>query len=340
MNDKWLLALAAVIVAFIMVGQVVAYWANPFHYEANVEISEGEIVFSLSSPSSEFSVLAYENGGFEPVTELYVFIDAGYCSGQSLSEQNIFLGQVKRELEIRGFPEPITVDADGLRSLMSGPGSGKGILMLSGAFPDTVYTGSADDPVFSWLDGMGSIYWLNGKIGHTVSHADGSTTPVDDADMLFFRMDEAIRTSSDGPIGRERGQDRAIGEMLCVNYGVRAGDVTNGLNINIGGRTLSIGFSDEDGFGSTTLTDRGEGKGMIVVFGGGLNGDTRVAVAQIVASGISYNLNEDEIGFQTGTVRGTYNGTMGPADEFTEVYIFFGKVNTVFGKLSRLAAEA
>jgi len=221
---------------------------------------------------------------------------------------------------------------------MSGPGSGKGILMMSGAFPDTVYSGNEDDPVFAWLDNMGSIFWMNGKIGHFVSHDNGMTTALEGSDTLFFGMEGAIRTLEDSPIGKERGQDRDLGEMLCVNYGVRAGDVTNGLSDKIGGKTLSIGFSDGDGYGSTTITDRGEGKGMIVVFGGGLNGDTRVAAAQVISSGISYNIDADEVGFQTGTVKGTYSGTIGPADKFTDIYIFLGKVNTVYGELLRIEA--
>jgi len=339
MNDKWLMTLVVAVVAFILVGQVVAYGVNPYNYNADAEISDGEIIFSLSSPSSEFSVLAYDDGGFETVAELYVFIDAGYSSRGSFSEQTVFLGQVKRELEIRGFPAPIEVDAVELEALMSGPGSGKGILMLSGAFPDTVYTGNADDPVFTWLENMGSIFWMNGKIGRLVSHADGTTTAPEGTDTLFFGREEALRTSTDSPTGTERGRDRAIGEMLCVNLGVRAGDVTNGLNRYIGGKTLSIGFSDGDGYGSITLTDRGEGKGMIVVFGGGLNGDTRVAVAQVVSSGISYNIDTDNIEYRTGVVKGTYEGTIGPAEDLTDVYIFFGKVNTVYGKHFKLAAE-
>ena len=338
MNDKWLLAISALVVAFVLVGQVVTYWANPYHYGADVEISEGEIVFSVHAPTSEFYALAYDNGGFESVTEIYVFIDAGYCSGQSMSDQNKFLGQLTRELEIRGFPEPIAVDAAGLSSLMSGPGNGKGVLMLSGAFPDTVYSGSAGDAVFSWLESTGSIFWMNGRIGHLVSHDDGTTTALNGTDILFFGMDGAVRTSKDSPIGKERGQNRDIGEMLCVNYGVRAGDVTNGLSDRIGGKTLSIGFSDEDGYGSTTLTDCGKGKGMIAVFGGGLNGDTRVAAAQVISSGVSYNIDADEVGFQTGVVKGTYSGSLGPADQFTDVYVFLGKINTLYGELFKIEA--
>ncbi|MCL1978625.1 MAG: hypothetical protein FWG60_00475, partial [Methanomassiliicoccaceae archaeon] len=170
MNTKMLLALSAVIVVFIMAGQVVTYWVNPYHYDADAVISDGNIIFNINAPSSEYSVVAYDNGGFEPVTEIYVFIDAGYCSGQSLSDQRTFLNQLERELSVRGSSPPTEVNADELRTLMSEPGSGKGILMLSGAFPDTVYSGNSGDPVFSWLDSMGSIYWMNGKIGRSVSH--------------------------------------------------------------------------------------------------------------------------------------------------------------------------
>ena len=339
MNDKWLLGLAAAIVAIVLLGQAVTYWAVPYNYNAEAEVSDGNIVFSLSSPSSEFSMLAYDAGDFEPMSVLYVFIDPGYSSGQSVSEQNTFLGQIGKELGIRGFPDPIAVDAAELAELMSEPGSGKGILMMSGAFPDTIYSGNADDPIFIWLENKGSIFWMNGMFGHSVSHADGTTTDLENTDMLFFGKEDAVRTSGGSPIGKENGRDRDIGEMLSVGLWVRAGDVTNGLNCDIGGKTLSIGFSDEDGYGSITLTDRGEGKGMIVVFGGGLNGDTRVSLAQIVASGISYNFNADEAGFLTGVVNGTYDGTIEMAEKYTDTFIFFGKVNTVYGTHIRLAEE-
>jgi len=337
MKDKWLLALATVIIAFILVGEVVTYWANPYNYNSDVAVSNGDINYVLSSPSSEFAVIAYEDGGFEAVSQLYVFIDGNYCSGQSLSDQNTFLNQINKELEIRGQHDAIAVNADELADLMSEPGNGKGILMLSGAFPDTVYSGNADDLVFTWLDDMGSIYWMNGQIGHLVSHSNGTTTTIDNSDMLFFGMDGAIRTTTSNPTGTELGHDRSIGEMLCVDNQVRAGDVTNGLNYNIGGKTLSIGFSDSDGYGSVTLTDRGEGKGMIAVFGGGLIADNRVAVAQVVASGISYATNLDNVGYQSGVVNGTNSGTI-PVGSFTNVYIYYGQVNTVYGKLFNIAA--
>ena len=337
MKDKWLLVMAVVIVVFVLAGEAVSYWANPYNYSSDVTVTDGNITYTLSSPSSEFAVLAYDNGGFEPVTQLYVFIDGSY-GGQPLSDQTTFLNQINKELEIRGQPDAVQVNAEGLKDLMSGPGSGKGVLMLSGAFPDTVYTGSAGDPLFTWLDDMGSIYWMNGQIGHLVSHSDGTTTALDGTDVLFFGMEGAVRTSTDNTIGMDHGQNRDIGEMLCVNNGVRAGDVTNGLNYNIGGKTLSIGFSDSDGYGSITLTDRGEGKGMIAVFGGGLIADNRVAVAQVVASGISYDTVVDDVGYQYGVVNGTYNGTVGPVGDFTSVYIFFGQINTVYGKLTSISA--
>ncbi|MCL2032306.1 MAG: hypothetical protein FWG96_03435 [Methanomassiliicoccaceae archaeon] len=338
MNAKWLMGLSVFIIAFVLVGQVVAYWVNPHHYSADAEVTGGEIVFTVSAPSSDYSVLAYDNKGFESVTVLYVFMDDGYSGGQSMSDVRTFLGQLKRELDIRGFSDIIEVDAAELSDLMSESGSGKGILMLTGAFPDTVYSGNAADPVFTWLDNMGSIFWLNGKIGHFVSHGDGTKTKLEGTDVLFFGTDGAVRASDSDPIGKERGADRTIGEMLYVNTGVRAGDVTNGLNRSIGGNTLSIGFSDGDGYGSTTLTDRGEGKGMIAVFGGGLIADVRVTAAQVIASGISYNVDADEIVFLTGGLNGTHHGTIGPVDDFTDVYIFIGKLNTVYGKLSRFGA--
>jgi hypothetical protein len=183
---------------------------------------------------------------------------------------------------------------------------------------------------------MGSIYWLNGKIGHFVSHDDGTMTALEGTDLLFFGMDGAVRMTDEHPIGKVRGQDRAIGEMLFLNTGAVAGNVTNGLDHMAPGKTLSIGFSDEDGFGSTTLTDRGCGKGMIAVFGGDLNEDVRVTAAQLIASGISYNINMEEVVFYTSGVNGTYHGTIGQAGDFTDVYLFVGRMHTVYGKHQRI----
>ncbi|MCL2148550.1 MAG: hypothetical protein FWH47_04355, partial [Methanomassiliicoccaceae archaeon] len=83
MNVRWLTALAAVLIAFVLAGQVVAYWANPHQYGSEAAVSDGDIAFSVHGPSSDYSALAYDNKGFEPVTELYVFMDAGYSGGLS-----------------------------------------------------------------------------------------------------------------------------------------------------------------------------------------------------------------------------------------------------------------
>ena len=336
MNTKLLLVLSAALVAMVLIGQVAAYAVNPFHFSSDAEVKDGEIVFTVNARSAEFSVLAFDNGTFEPVTELYVFIDGRYSSGRSMTQQTAFLKQLRPELSIRNFKEPIEVDADELKVLMNGPGSGKGILMISGAFPDTVYSGDGTDPVFTWLESNGSIYWLNGKFGHFVSHDDGTMTELENTDRLFFGSDGMIRVADENPIGTARGSDRAVGEMLYVNTGLRAGDVTNGLNENMGGKTISIGFVDENGFGSTTLTDRGCGKGMIAVFGGGLLPDVRITAAQVIASGISYNINADDVAFHSSRVNGTYQGSISDADMFTDIYIFIGKLHTVYGKHTRL----
>gem|GEM_PF-1430226 len=342
MKDKWLLGLSAFFVVFVLAGQIVTYWGTPFDYGSNATLTEdGDIAFSVSAPSSVFSVVAYDDGGFEAATDLYVFIDPNYGGMSSYSDQTAFLSQLTKELEIRGVKPPARVNAEELAALMSEPGAGKGILMLSGAFPDTVYSGSAGDLVFTWLDNMGSIYWTNGKIGRCVSHSDGTMTGLDGTDMLFFGMDGAVRASADSMTGTLDGPDAALGEMLSVNYGIWAGHTTNGLSQYIGGKTLAIGYSDADGYNSAVLTDCGKEKGMIAVFGGTLEGDrgdTRATMAQVIASGISYRVNPDEILYTTGTATGTYNGMIDAAVDLTYVYIFIGTLNPVYGNLFDVGA--
>jgi hypothetical protein len=74
------------------------------------------------------------------------------------------------------------------------------------------------------------------------------------------------------------------------------------------------------------------------VIGGGLDPDARMTAAQVIASGISYNINADEVAFHSSKVNGTDHGAISGAEKFTDVYIFIGNLHTVHGKLTRISS--
>ncbi len=77
-------------------------------------------------------------------------------------------------------------DAQRLAEIAKDPGYSECcIIMTSGAFPDTVYDGTAGSPILKWISGGGSLYWVSMQIGRYIGHADGS---VSDAAAGYERL--------------------------------------------------------------------------------------------------------------------------------------------------------
>ena len=184
-----MIALAVIILAIIVIGEAVVYTSDYTDYSAEVSFSGGDLTYSVSADGSkEYDVVIMDNGSYGNVSKLYLYYDTSYPTdykeatvpvGAKELDQEYYLEQMVYLLEYRNFHNVEYVDAEGLRDVMESSPEGVGILMTSGVLPDTVYTGSEDDPIFKWIQSGGSLYWVGNLIGQSYATAEGDIVPVD-----------------------------------------------------------------------------------------------------------------------------------------------------------------
>lgn len=308
--------LFAVLVVVMVVGEVALY-TDPYSFSSDVD-SDGPTYRVEASGAAQFDIVQMDSG-FSPPTEIYIYYDGSYGSfGPGLPS----VEDLVRELNIRGMESTI-VDADGLRDLMSKDPVGKAVVFISGAMPSTVYSGSAEDLAVSWMSSGGSVYWIGQTIGMYVSLPGGETSRVDGWESLFFGG--RINDSKSLEIGDRRVSD--IGDMICL----RSSNAQYGMSVDVPD-SLSLGYVTNDGYTSIGIAKYGEG--MICIVGGFYSDTERTDLAQIVASGVTYD--SEVVLHESVSVKGGENtGDLAPLDG-SVVYIFAGGDYTSYGQRHRL----
>ncbi len=340
-SDKPVIIIAIAIIAVILIGEVVVYTSDYTDYSADAALNDdGVLEYSVSADGSKvFSVIVNDNGRYAAMDRLYIYYDPDYKSnyekvnvpiGAKELNQEYYIQQLISTLRFHNLHNIEVVDADGLRSMMdreSGIGlTNSGLVVISGALPDTVYRGTQDDVIFDWLSSGGRLYWLGNIIGSCYATND-ELVNVDGYQELFFGS-ECINTDPDA--------NTALNEVTSNDYASALSLMNNKVKYGIDGslipsdrRHLEIGFTDGK-YSSTSLVEYGNG--MICVLGGDYSNNQRSDLAQIISSGLTPESRI--VGFEEGSVtRGTVTGTIEVIGDNLSSYIYLGGYYPVYGKL-------
>ena len=337
-SDRPVVFVAVAVIAILVIGEVIVYTSDSSDYGAEMTMDDGIIEYDLSSRGSKvFDIVVNDNNGYGSVQKLYLYLDTGYASnygvdeadvGAAPTDQEYYLEQLVQLLEYRSDIETEFVDAAGLREVIdegvaSGDCSRVGLVVVSGALPDTVYTGNQEDIVFDWISLGGTMYWAGGMIGAYYATME-DVHPVSDYQALFFGSD-CLNTGDTTKAYSVVGSNDYTSVLSLSNN-----DVTYAVSQEVlpeGTPSLAIGYQ-EDGYSSITLV--GSGSGAIVVFGGQLGNFQRYDMAQVIASGIGPS--SEIVEYVHGTVSGSASGEIEVGDVGVTVYVYLGGYYPVFGK--------
>lgn len=332
--------IAVAIIAVILIGEVVVYTSDYTDYSADAVFGEGLMEYSVSADGSKiYSVVVSDNGSYRGIDRLYVYYDPDYKSnyedvkvaiGAKKLDQEYYIEQIAPTLRYRNVHDITIVDAQGLREAMESDVADTevriGVVSISGALPDTVYTGKSDDLVFSWMSSGGSLYWLGNLIGSCYATHD-ELVPVDNYQELFFGSN---CLNTDGPEKAYNEIDGYCKAMSMVNTGLKY--AVNGSLLPAGTKHIELGFT-EDGFSTVSLI--GFGSGMMCIISGDYSNNQRNDLAQIIASGIGPE--SKIIAQENGTVtRGSASGTLDCTGDNLSAYIYLGGYYPVYCKLFRM----
>jgi len=347
----------AIVVAAVLLGEVYVYTFNTSGYSSDVSVSGDVATYTVTSDvSTTYSVIITDNGGFEPNTEYYIYYDSSYGSEVNAVEvpvgarpftQDYYISQLVHMLEYRGITNVTILNAEELRSKLHEDTDNKtctkGLIVLSGALPDTIYTGNAGglahpDLIFDWLNGGGRLYWAGNLLGRYIATKGGVTdigADNNDYQSLFFGA-TCLNTGSTDTAYSDETDNQYRSTLSLMNNSVKYGvDVSVLTDVS-----LRTGYR-EDGYSSIAMVAHGSNGGMICVLGGDYSSNQRHDLAQMISSGLSYA--SETIGYATGTLkRTTVHGTInldhtpGPGDNVV-AYVYYGGYFPIYGKLMELA---
>jgi len=335
MNHKrTVVVISALMIVLVIVGEIAVYGPWDGRYSTDASFDGNILTYSVhAGGSKEYSVIVSDNG-IGQMDELYIYYDRSYPSalndpaGAPGVTQEAYVGSLMNSLRLRGMTDIKILNAhelgDSIADDIAGTTISKGLVVLSGAFPDTVYTGIADDePIFKWLDGGGRLYWAGNIIGKYVAEK-GGIREADDQE-LFFTAD-CLNMGESNIANLPVADDPYRSALSLVNNRVAFGLNASMLTV----RNLAVGYSDGI-YASIVLTEYGNG--MVCVFGGGLSYEQQNDMAQVIASNICHS--SALIGSpMKSIVKGSAGSSIdiGVPTSILSVYIYIGGSFPVYGQ--------
>ena len=319
------------IAAVIFAGEAYAYLPSDRGFSSDVSVDGSEIRYSIEAAGAYVgSSMLIDNEDMSAVNELYIYHDTSYASqvdednitatGSQVFTQSYYIDQLTKNLEFRGMKDITETDAQELKTrlesdLSSSP-SGKGLVIISGAIPDTVFGSSTI--LEDWIDAGGNLYWAGNEIGRYGSTTDGCIEVNEQ--YVLIGTDSFAYTSSSACKDTEH-RSKLCYENQELTY---SPDVTT-----ITGRgILATGFTDDGSHHSVTFIQKGNGQ--ICICASDFSSKQIHDMAISIASGLCYKsqiIDFDETEFNRST-SGTFD--IPALHGNLSVYISVGKYHCAY----------
>lgn len=313
-RDLGIVVVLAVFCLIFFGGAWYAYCDDDKGYGSSASADGDAVSYTLTADGShEYSACLIGNGSYTAVGTVYMFYDEDYESFfdhsdadalERIYQPDYYLDQVERTLEYSGIDDITYLDADELAAMLqsdvdNNACAGKGLVMVYGGFPDTIYDGTSGSLIIQWISGGGSLYWAGEVIGKYVLTADGATEV--DGQELFLPGVTDYSSSEDELVGDT---DAAFREELSLGnaYMAYAPDMTEYTGT---GTWLQACYSNGN-YATDTFVSLGSGQ--VCIFAGGCSQNQLTDMAIAIASGLS--CYSTLLAHEGGTVDGSLSGTL------------------------------
>ena len=315
----------------MVLGEVIIYIDSHDDFSSEMTADENGIRFCIDSKGSHIYDVVVLKDSLDSPIDVSIYYDPEYPSvvegvevavGAQPLTQDYYVRQLDDTLAIRGIDNVQTIDAVGLRELMSEDGTGHALIMLSGAIPDTVYDGTEDSSILKWISSGGRLYWAGNVLGKYIAHHDSlETVPYG---VSLFMGSECIDDE-----GRTAYSNVPSNDFRDVLY-LQNNDVSYAVDETVIHDRTYKGLGYTDGKHSS-IGIVGLGDGMICILSGDYSNYQRIDMAQIIASGISpYTVIVQDL---KGSVSGHTEGDLQKGDH---VYVILGGFFPVYCELHRV----
>ena len=341
-RDRCLVVLAVAVIAIVLIGEIAAY-GNIYSYESDVS-DDGSYRVGTSG-AHVYDVISSDNGQYRSVEKLLVYWDAKYGGvshdvtvevGARALDENYYISQLTNNLEYLGFRSVEKVDAASLKASLAGDPAGIGLVVLHGALPDTVYTGSPGDAIFSWISSGGTLYWAGEALGKYIGRADGTVDRAPSGYQTLFLGSECLVDMDVSPVPADnRNVGRVYDEISSNGYSdalcLKNNNVLYGVDstlLDSGRKCLAIGYTDGKASSTALVSD---GSGCVCVMGGLFSNYQRMDLATVIAAGIGPDSVLTEA--VHGTVsHGAAEGKVSVGSGNVSVFVYLGGDFSVYGR--------
>jgi len=332
--NRLIVAIAIVVIVVIVAGEAYVYGGMT---DIDIEASNDGSYSIYDNGTDAYDAMLMDRHGFPAIESLTILYDAGYADVSEISfveigspelNQKSYVERLSKNLDMLGFTDHRVADANTVAEslkadLDSSSCSGKGLAVVSGALPDTIYDGTSSSLVLQWISAGGSLYFAGAPVGKLIGHYGGTSDDVGAKGQFLF-----IETSE------WNYEDSKATGSSSLEW--RDSLLLRGLDLehspNLEGVPDSLGLGYDDGKYSTISMVR-HGSGQVCVFGGDHSDMQRQDIATIVASSVCYCA--EFIDHDHGEViRGTIEGKLDmPSDiEDATIYSVVGGFFTVQGR--------
>ncbi|MBQ3736012.1 MAG: hypothetical protein II855_03660 [Candidatus Methanomethylophilaceae archaeon] len=285
--DRKMLAVGAVIVAVILLGQCLAYYGNSKCTSISTETDGSEVSYTVKTDSDFVCDEAHLKNGFDAPRTFYILTDPSYGSAMSEEDLKSTCYLMSREIGLCSSLTLESADAGKISHMIDASlSSGKydiGLAIVTGAIPDVLYDGTSSCKIMQWVSAGGTLYYSGSQFGINIATHEG-VKQVDDwsavsTDLFgtdqMFCLDPAVEYAKE--IVNPELTDLAKLTFNGINYGIRMSAAP--------AESLFLGYTDGT-YASVSLMKYGNGQ--LVHFGSTTGYQNSYALAHVMSLGLTY----------------------------------------------------
>lgn len=282
-----MITIGVVIIAVILLGQCLSYYANGNSTSISTEVDGSEISYTIKSGSDFACDEIHLSNGFETPRTFYILTDPSFGSVMSDGDMKSTCYLLSREIGLCPSVTVKSADAgmvsDMIDSSLSSGNFGIGLIIITGAIPEVIYDGTPSSKIIQWITAGGMLYYAGSQFGINIATHDG-VKQVDDwsaVSQSLFGTDELFCTDSDVGLAQKK-----ITPELTEIAKLTFNSIGSGVKMSAApADSLFLGYTD-DIYSSIALMKYGSGQ--LTCFGGTVGYQDSYSLAHVISLGITY----------------------------------------------------
>jgi len=258
---------------YLIIGIIILVLINALYFSVKAALPQHSNKSPIvKSPLQLFNTLRLPIG---------IFYDAKYSEPWNFNSGKL-AEYLNRTLKVYGVPS-VLLNATQLRNFMEGNQLAI-IIMTMGLAPDTIWNGTANSFIETWLDGGGIIIWTGCEEFYWVGTASGQNIPIGHKGANFVFDMDCVRTISNLLVTPTK-----IGLELFSNFTLHSTDVFSSISSLVAENVFFEAYAKNGDFADPILFQPKDGRGYFVRIHADWNNQLSLSNLSVWISSFIYN---------------------------------------------------